>query len=402
MNTLTSNDAAVSTLSPDTESPTATPSPFPRHTIKVYEEPRLREQDIGNYHPSSRQMTTMWHERASYGHFFYRIPNGESAADAYDRISGFNESLWRYFSEPDFASVCVLVTHGLMSRVFLMKWYHFSVEYFEDLRNVDHCEFIVLKLDEKSGKYRLLNDLRTWSQLRREREEKERDLGGKTPESPIPVRKKWGGCFEERCDERKPAWEEKNGLFGDDFARRQARRRGTEDVAPTISAPTSNHNAKDSDDHTKIPKDLAQLPAPANSSAPTHRPIHVPSLSPPLNPQPRPQHLRNASDYLSAGRDGGGSRSGAASPALGAEFLHDSSEEDKPPPRRRLGSALKVALTQQQGLSGDGVEVRGKGEEGVYADALGDQNGGGENDAAKFDLVERMKKVEMSVDGSVR
>lgn len=50
----------------------------------------------------------MWQERADYGHFFYRIPNGESAADAYDRVSGFNESLWRQFGEDDFASVCVL------------------------------------------------------------------------------------------------------------------------------------------------------------------------------------------------------------------------------------------------------------------------------------------------------
>ena len=50
----------------------------------------------------------MWQERADYGHFFYRIPNGESAADAYDRVSGFNESLWRSFGEEDFPSVCVL------------------------------------------------------------------------------------------------------------------------------------------------------------------------------------------------------------------------------------------------------------------------------------------------------
>ncbi len=65
----------------------------------------------------------MWQERADYGHFFYRIPNGESAADAYDRVSGFNESLWRAFGDGEFPSVLVLVTHGLMSRVFLMKWY---------------------------------------------------------------------------------------------------------------------------------------------------------------------------------------------------------------------------------------------------------------------------------------
>lgn len=98
------------------------PSPFPRHTIKVFEEPRLREQDFGNFQPCSAEMERMWQERADYGHFFYRIANGESAADAYDRVSGFNESLWRNFSEPDFPSVCVLVTHGLMTRVFLMKW----------------------------------------------------------------------------------------------------------------------------------------------------------------------------------------------------------------------------------------------------------------------------------------
>ena len=68
-------------------------------------------------------MERMWQERADYGHFFYRIPDGESAADAYDRVSGFNESLWRQFGDDDFPSVCVLVTHGMMSRVFLMKWY---------------------------------------------------------------------------------------------------------------------------------------------------------------------------------------------------------------------------------------------------------------------------------------
>ncbi|KAL1971224.1 hypothetical protein VTN77DRAFT_176 [Rasamsonia byssochlamydoides] len=179
------------------------PSPFPRHTIKVYEEPRLREQDFGNFQPCSAEMERMWQERADYGHFFYRIPNGESAADAYDRISGFNESLWRLFGEEDFASVCVLVTHGLMTRIFLMKWYHFSVEYFEDLRNVNHCEFVIMEKNPDNGKYILKTKLRTWSELRKERElEKRRERAEKglpesipaaPPDSP-PVRRKWGGC----------------------------------------------------------------------------------------------------------------------------------------------------------------------------------------------------------------
>ncbi|KAI5863375.1 phosphoglycerate mutase-like protein [Durotheca rogersii] len=186
------------------------PSPFKRTNMKIYEEPRLREQDFGNFQPCSAEMERMWQERADYGHFFYRIPNGESAADAYDRVSGFNESLWRQFGEEDFPSVCVLVTHGLMSRVFLMKWYHFSVEYFEDLRNVNHCEFLIMTKQKDSGKYDLENKLRTWSELRRERaalQAKEDEAKGladagkeKSPNKlerqnsvPIPMRR-WGGC----------------------------------------------------------------------------------------------------------------------------------------------------------------------------------------------------------------
>lgn len=146
----------------------------------------------------------MWQERADYGHFFYRIPNGESAADAYDRVSGFNESLWRQFGDDDFASVCVLVTHGLMSRVFLMKWYHFTVEYFEDLRNVDHCEFLIMRKQD-NGKFLLETKLRTWSDLRRSRAlaAKEKDEGGSPPpkdevklqrNKTFVVQRRWGGC----------------------------------------------------------------------------------------------------------------------------------------------------------------------------------------------------------------
>ncbi|PGH01242.1 hypothetical protein AJ79_07974 [Helicocarpus griseus UAMH5409] len=195
-------EGILSSLTSDDPSP----SPFPRSTIKVYEEPRLREQDFGNFQPCTAEMERMWQERADYGHFFYRIPNGESAADAYDRISGFNESLWRLFGEDDFASVCVLVTHGLMTRIFLMKWYHFSVEYFEDLRNVNHCEFVIMRQREDNGKYLLQNKLRTWSELKQDRErEKARErasvsdagaLAAVTPgvDELIPIRRQWGGC----------------------------------------------------------------------------------------------------------------------------------------------------------------------------------------------------------------
>ena len=116
-------------------------------------------------------------------------------ADAYDRVSGFNESLWRQFSEPEFPSVCVLVTHGLMSRIFLMKWYHFSVEYFEDLRNVNHCEFIVMQREEGSEKFVLQTKLRTWSELKEQRRlEGLASPGAEEDGSGKAQKPQWGGC----------------------------------------------------------------------------------------------------------------------------------------------------------------------------------------------------------------
>lgn len=275
------------------------PSPFPRNTIKVYEEPRLREQDFGNFQPGSGEMARMWQERADYGHFFYRIPNGESAADAYDRVSGFNESLWRSFGEEDFASVCVLVTHGLMTRVFLMKWYHFSVEYFEDLRNVNHCEFVVMKLNPENGKFILQNQLRTWSQLRREEVE-----AAAPPASPIPVRKRWGD-WQDSCD-------------AGGFERRQQQRRQNtadlfldEEMALSIEHANKTHASKQSaipddlgshDDPRGRTEDLSGEPKPDATGAPVL----------PINTRKRILSPTTQA-ILNAGRDGGGSQSGAAS-----------------------------------------------------------------------------------------
>lgn len=205
---------------------------------KIYEEPRLREQDFGNFQPCSAEMERIWHERAAYGHFFYRIPNGESAADAYDRVSGFNETLWRQFADDDCASVLVLVTHGLMTRIFLMKWYHYSVEYFEDLRNVNHCEFITMERSESTGKYILQNELRTWSSYKKEQEAKRQVVASAdsqtivkdtTPlsygkeEHSVQLPRRWGGCVN-GCNHAKYKWytygePNTNNPNGDDYGK---------------------------------------------------------------------------------------------------------------------------------------------------------------------------------------
>lgn len=130
------------------------------HGIKpsVIEEPRLREQDFGNFQNAQR-MADIMKERSIYGSFFYRISNGESAADVYDRCASFCNSLYRHFTihEPD---VVILVSHGIWGRVFLMKWFKWNYEYFENLKNLQHCVPIVM--ERKDSHYALLSDLETW------------------------------------------------------------------------------------------------------------------------------------------------------------------------------------------------------------------------------------------------
>ena len=137
---------------------------IPGVAYKVQEEPRMREQDFGNFQSTAEVMETIWQERAHYGHFFYRIPYGELAADVYDRVSLFNETLWRQFELDDFPNVLVLVTHGIWARVFLMKWFRWSYEKFESLRNIPNCQYLIMKKNV-DDRYELKTPLKTWDDL---------------------------------------------------------------------------------------------------------------------------------------------------------------------------------------------------------------------------------------------
>ena len=329
----------------------------------------------------------MWQERADYGHFFYRIPNGESAADAYDRISGFNESLWRSFGEDSFASVCVLVTHGLMTRVFLMKWYHFSVEYFEDLRNVNHCEFVVMKLNEGNGKYELKNQLRTWSELRREKEREREEQEGKqaAPASPVPVRKKWGG--------------HSDGFELGGAGRRFARRQNTADLfADEIPDSTKAQIEQTISEEAKSEQD--EYPQGENASDPQSRKLGTRDIakgSSPLKGGIR-KHLPSSgrNDILECGRDGGGSRSGAISRSGSL-----SSEDEELTAARERFQMLPAKSSMAMAMNGELDEMaKGNKPYRARADTLGDQSDV-DDDNAEVQEIKRQEIADKSIEGSV-
>ncbi len=122
-----------------------------------YEDPRIREQDWGHFR-GIEDIGPIQKERYRYGSFFYRFPNGESGADVFDRVSTFLETMYRGFQKPHYPHNVIIVTHGLAIRLFLMRWYHQSVEEFESLQTPDNCEYIVMEL-QSNGKYAVLNPL---------------------------------------------------------------------------------------------------------------------------------------------------------------------------------------------------------------------------------------------------
>lgn len=342
------------------------PSPFQRHHIKVYEEPRLREQDFGNFQPGTDEVERLWRERAAYGHFFYRIPNGESGADVYDRVSSFNGSLWRRFNEDQMASVAVLVTHGLCSRVFLMAWYHYSVEFFEDLRNINHCEFLVMKLG-RNGKYVLQNQLRRWSDLKRERAAR-RSISAQSPPPPhIPVHR-WSAAShgpettQESSKLKVPHRQNTADLFKDDEE--------SEEQPKPRPRSSLRHEAPQSPE--VAPSAYKQRSIRSSVSHP-HESLLTASLEQlALSPS---KGRSKTKAYL--GRDGGGSRSGAASPFEMSdednldEFSTPTTAEDSTVEKT---TSIEVPRSQPsslaQALRGELLEEPGR----VLADALGDHS----------------------------
>ncbi|CAI0551075.1 unnamed protein product [Linum tenue] len=142
-----------------------------KRIIGVREECRVREQDFGNFQVAER-MKVIKEARERFGRFFFRFPEGESAADVFDRVSNFLESLWRdidmnrLHKDPSHELNLVIITHGLTCRVFLMKWFKWTVEQFELLNNPENCEFRVMQLGA-GGEYSLAihhteEELREW------------------------------------------------------------------------------------------------------------------------------------------------------------------------------------------------------------------------------------------------
>ena len=122
-------------------------SAFPRGVVtRIQEDVQLREQDFGNFQDAAGKEREKA-ERLRFGRFFYRFPNGESGADVYDRMTLFEDHLVRDINAGRFSAgtSLVLVTHGLALRIFLMRWFHWTVADFLECYNPPNAAPVVLE-----------------------------------------------------------------------------------------------------------------------------------------------------------------------------------------------------------------------------------------------------------------
>ena len=157
----------------------------PHEIAGVQEEVQLREQDFGNFQDAEGKQREKA-ERLRFGRFFYRFPNGESGADVYDRMTLFEDHLVRDINAGRFSgdSSLVLLTHGLAARVFLMRWFHWTVDQFMRVYNPPNAAPVVLERvpDEEASRP---NGPVTWihtKSLYRLNEESMEFLQGCTPD----------------------------------------------------------------------------------------------------------------------------------------------------------------------------------------------------------------------------
>lgn len=129
-------------------------------TCQYVEDPRLRNQDHGDWHlkVAASKVDQFQKQSQVVGKFYYRWPDGESCTDVYDRVSSFMETMYRKWKHLDRPDNYVIITHSIVMQIFLMRWFHWDVDTFGRLKKFKNGQLAVMEKQE-DGSYRLITPL---------------------------------------------------------------------------------------------------------------------------------------------------------------------------------------------------------------------------------------------------
>lgn len=94
------------------------------------------EEDWGRLYPTEhaeyRRLCS------NFGKFYARLPMGESPYDVAIRIHQFMGTIYRDYEKHGVDTLFVF-THGTTLRTFLLRWFHYSTEWYQAERNPKNC-----------------------------------------------------------------------------------------------------------------------------------------------------------------------------------------------------------------------------------------------------------------------
>jgi broad specificity phosphatase PhoE len=134
--------------------------------MDYHEDPCIREQEWGNFFTpddSERKLA----ERKRHSYFFYRIDDGESGADVYNRMQVFRNTLnniiakKRETTEP--YDLVLISAHSISLLIYMMCEMGWSYEEYEYADWFDNCDYVVLEHNEKDNAYHITRDGRSLS-----------------------------------------------------------------------------------------------------------------------------------------------------------------------------------------------------------------------------------------------
>ena len=87
---------------------------------------------------------------AGYGKFYARLPLGESPFDVAIRVHQFMGTIYRDL-EKNGVDTLFIFTHGTTLRTFLLRWFHYSPEWYEEQKNPKNCQIREIRGDVDMG-----------------------------------------------------------------------------------------------------------------------------------------------------------------------------------------------------------------------------------------------------------
>ena len=94
------------------------------------------EEKWGEKHPE--EYDEFLRQVQNQGKFYARLPLGESPFDVAIRIHQFMGTIYRDY-EKDGTDTLFVFTHGTTLRTFLLRWFHYSPEWYQAERNPRNC-----------------------------------------------------------------------------------------------------------------------------------------------------------------------------------------------------------------------------------------------------------------------